>query len=542
MNGNAFDYIIIGAGAAGCVVANRLSADPKYQVLLLEMGQEQKSWRTKIPAGILAMYGREQFDYRFASTPQKHLNNRRIPMNRGKGLGGSTIINSMIYIRGCAADYDHWARHDCLGWSYDDVLPIFKDLEHNLLHQDPKYHGFDGELLVDNPRDANLLSHIFVKAGNALNLPTNLDFNGNSFDGVGIYNVAQKNGQRFSAYDAYVKPCLERKNLTIWTGCNVKKLEILNKKVTSVVIKKDNIETSIEVRREAILTAGSIASPAILLASGIGPANELTQEGIEVKADIQGVGKNLQDHIDAMITVRSKSPKTLGLSMQNLPKMLAAPLQYFMQRKGMLTTNYVEAGGFAKTRYASDLGDFTDLADIQFHFVPGYRSHRGRLMEYGHGYAIHTCVLRPQSRGEIIIGRDNTELKIDINPNFLSAEQDAAVLVDGIKIARSILANSAFAPFAGNEMLPGKNVQSDDELLAYLRAEALTVYHPVGTCKMGTDRSSVVDPLSLKIHGMDNLRVADASIMPFLISGNTSAPTMMIAEKASRFICKDRTI
>ncbi len=530
MENSEFDYIVIGAGSAGCVLANRLSADPGMSVCLIEAGGSDDSIRVRVPAGILSLYGNPNFDYGYMGVPQPYLNNRRLPVNRGKALGGSSSINSMIYIRGAAADYDEWASLGCRGWSYDDVLPVFKKLERNLLSQDPVYHGFDGELLVDDPRDPNAVSKMWVEAGKGVGLPENRDFNAKSQFGLGIYNVTQKKGERFSAYTAFVRPVLSRPNLTVLQGTEVLDLAVEGGRVVGVNVITGGEARRLSCRSELVLSAGAIGSPRILLASGIGPAAELKAAGIEPVADVPGVGKNLRDHIDGMITVRSNSAKTLGLSVSNLPAMLAAPFRYFVRRKGMLTTNYVEAGGFARTRYAGE------LPDIQFHFVPGYRSHRGRLVEYGHGYAVHTCVLRPRSVGELVIERDGTRRNVLIDHRFFSDEQDALTLVEGIKIARSILASPVFGGIRGPEILPGPDVRTDDELLAYLRAEALTVYHPVGTVKMGTDAMAVVDPASLKVRGFENLRVADASVMPTLIGGNTNAPSMMIGDKAATMI------
>jgi choline dehydrogenase-like flavoprotein len=528
MDQTGFDYIVIGAGSAGCVFANRLSADPSKTVCLIEGGGSDASLQVNVPAGILSLYGNPRYDYSYVGVPQPGLNGRRIPVNRGKALGGSSAINSMIYIRGAREDYDEWAALGCEGWSYDDVLPVFKSFERNLLRQDPAYHGFSGELLVDAPRDPNEVSRLFVAGGARLGLPENEDFNAETQFGLGIYNVTQDRGRRFSAHTAFVKPVLDRKNLTTMANTEVLSLVLEGRRVVGVLVLEDGRIHAVGCRGEVVLAAGAIGSPRLLLASGIGPAGELTEAGIAPVLDLPGVGKNLRDHVDGMITVRSKSSRTLGLSVRNLPAMLAAPFQYFGARRGMLTTNYVEAGGFAKTRYAGD-----DPADIQFHFVPGYRSHRGRLIEYGHGYAVHTCVLRPKSIGEIHLKMQGDRHEMEIDHHFFENEQDALTLVEGIKIARSIFADKGFDDLRGPEMLPGPDVRTDDEILAYLKAEALTVFHPVGTCKMGTDAMAVTDPKTLIVRGMENLRVADASVMPTLIGGNTNAPAMMIGQMAA---------
>ncbi|WP_432696396.1 GMC family oxidoreductase [Marinobacterium sp. YM272] len=523
----AYDYLIVGAGSSGSVIANRLSADPAISVCLIEAGGSDANPRVQTPAGTITLYKSPRFSWNYFSTPQKALNNRSLHCPRGKALGGSASMNSMIYIRGHASDYDRWAESGCSGWGWKDVLPYFKKSEANQLGQDPDYHGTDGELLVDKARDPNFFSRLFVRASSNIGLPTNDDFNGKNLEGCGIYNLTQKHARRLSSYRAFVQPVLQqRSNLTVLTDCQVESLMLEGKRASGLKLSAKGQSFELRANKEVILAAGSLGSPEILMKSGIGPKAQLEAAGINTVLDLPGVGQNLQDHLDGLVTVRSSSSRTLGFSLGSLPAVLASPFKYLTKRKGWLTTNYVEAGGFAKTPLSDG------LPDVQFHFVPGYRSHRGRLFEWGHGYAIHTCVLRPKSIGELRLSPDR---KLELDYNFLADMDDAKVLIEGIRLARKVLADPAFAPHRGKEMLPGKEVQSDEELLAYIREYAATVFHPVGTCKMGVDEQAVVTP-DLRVRGIDNLRVADASIMPTLVSGNTNAPCIMIGEKVSDFI------
>ena len=521
-----YDYVIVGAGSSGSVIAKRLSENPNTRVCLIEAGGSDQSPRIHIPSGTITLYKSKKYSWNFYSTPQKRLNNRQIHVPRGKVVGGSSSMNSMIYIRGNAFDYDNWEAKGCTGWGWKEVLPFFKYSEKNLIGQDASFHGLNGELFVDQPKDPNPLSRMFIQAAKFLNLNENKDFNAASSEGVGIYDLTQQDGKRLSSFKAFVQPILSRSNLTVVTECEVEHIQHTDGQVHSIRVQRQGEHFDITINKELILSAGSLVSPVLLMKSGIGPKQMLEQAGIECKVDLAGVGKNLQEHLDGLVTVRTKSSKTLGFSFGALSSILPAPWQYAFKRKGWLSTNYVEAGGFAKTSLA------TDFPDVQFHFVPGYRSHRGRLFEWGHGYAIHTCVLRPKSIGEI---RINAHKEIEIDYNFLEKEQDMRVLIEGVKLAQRILKQDVFKQLNGTEILPGPQVKTDQDYEAYVREFAATVFHPVGTCKMGMDSMSVVDP-KLKVFGFTNLRIADASIMPDLISGNTNAPCIMIGERAADFI------
>lgn len=535
-----FDYIIVGAGSSGCVVANRLSANPNISVCLIEAGGDGHSPWITIPAGIFGLYGNKKYDYNFSSVPQKNLSNRVMNVNRGKTLGGSSAINSMVYIRGNRNDYDTWVALGCNGWGYDDVLPFFKKMEANQIGQSAQYHGFDGELNVCNQQDPNPVAKVFVAAGKTAGLSENTDFNGSSQLGLGIYNVKQNRGQRVSSYTAFLKPVERRPNLTVMTHTQVLSLVIEGKKVTGLNIEQAQLQQKLYCNTEVILCGGTILSPGILLASGIGDRDELNQVGRDCIHHLPGVGKNLQDHIDSMVTVRSKPAESIGVSIKTLlPHVFSAPFKYWLSRKGWWTTNYVEAGGFAKTKLALMEGDESS-PDVQFHFAPLYRSHRGKKFEWGHGYSVFTCVLRPRSKGSIKLANNGSQRNLLIDYNFFSHADDQQTLIEGIKEARKILASPKFDHLRGEEMAPGIHVQTDAQILEYLRNTATTVYHPVGTCKMGTGPLAVVHPATLKVIGMDNLRVMDASIMPNIISGNTSAATMMIGERGSAMVLADR--
>ncbi len=533
----SFDYIIVGGGSAGCVLAKRLSDDPAVKVCLLEAGPADKSPFIRMPIGIVFMMMSRTMNWRYYTEPQANLNNRYMYWPRGKTLGGSSSSNAMVYTRGHAADYDQWASLGNPGWSYADVLPLFKRAENHERGATP-YHGVGGPLNVADLRTPNLLSGVFVQAGVETGQVRNNDFSGASQEGVGLYQVTQKNGERWSVSRAYLHPAMKRPNLTVVTDALASRVLFEGKRAIGVNYIKDGKEASILASREVILSGGAINSPQLLMLSGVGPAAELARHHIPMLHELPGVGQNLQDHLDVLVVHKCVKPVSLGISFRNLLAQSWHLLTYLLQRKGPLTTNAAEGGGFVKSDPAQA------IPDLQYHFTPATLDDHGRNLSraaftlFGHGYALHVCDLRPKSRGHIGLTSNNPRDPARIEPNYLSHPDDMATLEKGVKEARKLLAAKAFDPYRGEELFPGKAVQSDEEIRDFIRRKAGTIYHPVGTCKMGFDAMAVVDA-RLKVHGMQGLRVVDASIMPTLIGGNTNAPTVMIAEKAADMILQE---
>jgi choline dehydrogenase-like flavoprotein len=526
-----FDYVIVGAGSSGAVLANRLSADPALRICLIEAGPRDRSPFIKIPLGVMKLTKDARHNWLYTSAPQAGLDGRQISIPRGKVLGGSSAINGMIYIRGHRADYDAWADAGCIGWSYDEVLPFFRRSEDN--HRpgiDSAMHGRGGELAVSDLRDANPVDHDFIAAAAQLQLRSCPDFNTAEPEGVGIYQVTQKDGQRHSTGRAFLQPISGRRNLHILTGAEVMRVELIAGRAAGVVLQRAGQQQTVTARHEVILCAGAIGSPDILLRSGIGPAAQIAGFGGQVLHDLPGVGQNLQDHVDCMIICKSRSRTPYGISLPALPRLALDGLNWVVSQRGMLASNMVEAGGFVRSSPAEP------RPDLQLHIIPGRKSHRGRLVEYGHGVSLHTCVLRPDSRGSVTRTSPKGAPVIDLG--LLNAETDLVRLLKGVKLAREILRQPAMARHGLSEIIPGDDVQDDHGLCAFIREHARTVYHPVGTCAMGTGPSAVVDP-RLRVHGVGGLRVVDASIMPTIISGNTNAPAIMIAEKAADMILQD---
>jgi choline dehydrogenase len=519
----AYDYIIVGAGSAGSVLANRLSARPEIKVLLLEAGGSDKSLYVRMPAGIASLAG-PRFNWGYETAPQAAMKGRRMYWPRGRLIGGSSSVNAMVYMRGQPADYDHWRQLGNAGWSYADVLPWFKKAERNeRLHDE--FHGSDGPLNVAERPYTNPLSHAFVEAGQQAGLPFNPDFNGATQLGVGLFQVTQKNGRRWSAASAYLHPAAARENLTVVTKAQATRVLIEKGRAVGVEYARGRKRRTARATREVVLAGGAINSPQLLLLSGIGPAAELRTLGVRVALDLPGVGKNLQDHLNVNIVRRAKRGSTLDGKSRGLAP-IGVALEFLLYGTGPGTSNVAEAGAFAM----SGLGAATP--DIQYHFIPAQVVDHARTIMDGDGVTLHSCCLRPQSRGEIRLASSDPLAPPIMDPNYLAAGYDLKILIDGLRKGREILAAPAFKPWLQEERIPGAAVQSDAELEDFIRASAETEYHPVGTCKMGSDAMAVVDE-ALRVRGVERLRVIDASIMPTVVSGNTNAPVIMIAEKAA---------
>ncbi|MXP48048.1 FAD-binding protein [Altererythrobacter luteolus] len=520
-----FDYIVIGGGSAGSAVAGRLAEYGKHSVCLLEAGGRNDNMLVKTPGFMPFLL--KNTNYRYDTVPQKGLNGRIGYQPRGKGLGGSSAINAMVYIRGNKWDYDNWAELGCDGWSYDDVLPFFKYAESNERGADD-FHGGEGPLFVSDQKWVNPTSKAFVSSAESLQLRLNEDFNGQRQDGFGVYQVTQRNGERWSAARAYIEPLRDMPNLEIRTKTLVDKLIIEGGKVTGVAIRQGRRRKILTARGGVILSAGAFNSPQIMMVSGIGPAAHLKEHGINVVRDAPAVGSDLQDHIDYVSSWETESKDPIGDSAAGTARMAKAIIEHRRKRTGIMTTPYAEAGGFW-----SVMPD-APAPDIQWHFVPAMLEDHGREKVKGHGFSLHACVLRPESRGTVRLNSADTKDAPRIDPNFLDDERDIAVLRAGVRLSHRIAEASPLADYEPKDRHE-INLNDDDALDQLIRNRADTVYHPVGTCRMGADENSVVDT-KLKARGVDGLWIADASVMPKIVSGNTNAPSIMIGERCADFI------
>ncbi len=532
MSANAaheFDYVIVGGGSAGCVLAARLSEDPSVSVALLEAGPPDRSVLIHCPAGLAVLAKNGAANWAFQTVPQAGLGGRRGYQPRGKVLGGSSSVNAMIYLRGQREDYDDWAGEGNAGWSWSEVLPYFKRAEHNERGADA-WHGTGGPLNVMDLRSPNRFGPVFVQAAKEAGYASNADFNGASQEGVGLYQVTHRNGERFSAAKAYLTPNLARPNLTVVTGAHTTRIVVEGQRATGAEARVGGATQVFRARREVLLAAGALQSPQILMLSGIGPAAHLREHGIAVVRDLPGVGRHLHDHVDVVQVLDAPHLKDLfGLSFTGIVNVIKGIFEWRKLRRGMLTTNFAEAGGFIRS------APEVERPDLQLHFVVGKLVDHGRKTVFGHGYSCHVCLLRPKSRGSVTLASADPFAAPLIDPNFLGERADLEALVRGFRAMRRILAQPALAAHGARELAASANAGSDAEIEAFIRSHADTIYHPVGTCRMGSGPLDVVDA-ALRVRGIEALRVVDASIMPNVVSGNTNAPTIMIAEKAADMI------
>ena len=522
-----FDYVIVGGGSAGCVLAGRLSEDPSVRVALVEAGAPDDGILIKAPLGVAVMVPSPINNWAFGTEPQPALNGRRGYQPRGKALGGSSSINAMIYMRGDCADYDEWAALGATGWGWNDVLPYFLRAENNERGAGP-LHAVGGPLNVADVRTPNPFAKVFVEAALQAGLPANDDFNGPTQEGAGFYQVTQRNGERWNAARAYLHPAMPRPNLMVLTKANALRILFESGRAIGVAIERGGRTDTLRAAREVLVAAGAFQSPQLLMCSGVGPADHLRERGIGVVCDSPGVGGNLQDHLDYIVNRKIDSTDLLGLSAGGGLRLARDILRGRRERGGMVASNLAESGAFVK----SEPG--LARADLQLHFVIGMVDNHGRSMHLGHGLSLHTCVLRPKSRGTVRVSGPDMRSPPVIDPGFLSAPEDMEGMMRGFKLVRRILDAPAFAQFNARELYTA-DVKTDAEIEAAIRERADTIYHPVGTCRMGSDAQSVLDP-QLRVRGVEALRVVDCSVMPTLIGGNTNAPAIMIGEKAADMI------
>ena len=526
---DTYDFVVVGGGSGGCAVAGRLSEDPQTSVTMLDAGGKNDNWVVTTPFALALMVPGKINNWAFDTVPQKGLNGRIGYQPRGKGLGGSSAINGMVYIRGHRTDYDQWASLGNTGWSFNDVLPYFKRSENNA-DFGGEYHGKDGPLSVNKLRTDNPVQQIFLQAAQEGQFRLREDFNAEEHEGLGIYQVTQRNGERCSAARAYIHPHMDKRaNLRVETGAHATRILFEGKRAVGVEYRQGNELKQLRARREVIVASGAFQTPQLLQLSGVGDTAALGKHGISSIHHLPGVGANLQDHPDFVFGYMSDNPNFNGVSLKGLPRLLEAIRQYRRERRGPMTSNFAECGGFLKTR--PDL----DIPDVQLHFGMAMADDHGRKRHRGTGFSCHVCVLRPKSRGTVALASSDPFAAPLIDPNFFGDEADLDTMVAGFKITRRLLDTPALKALQKREMFT-EGVNSDDDIRELMRRRVDTVYHPVGTCRMGVkDPLAVVDP-KLRVYGLEGLRVVDASVMPTLIGGNTNAPTIMIGEKAADMI------
>lgn len=531
MNKN-YDYIVVGAGSAGCALAEALSRDPSNSVLLIEAGGKDNNPMIHIPLGAAALQKHKRIDWNYQTEPEAQLNNRRINWPRGRVLGGSSAINGMLYIRGQKEDYDKWAAMGNTGWSYEDLLPYFKLAERNVRGEDT-YHGSKGPMWVDEVKGAFTMSDQFIQAGIEIGIPHNPDFNGPQQEGIGLYQTNIKNGVRQSSARAFIKPNLKRPNLRVLTNALTTSVKLENKRVTGINLLHKGIEKTVGCKQEVILCGGAINSPQLLELSGIGNPELLKPLGITVKHELPGVGENLQDHLTINICQGINAVSTYFDEMKPL-RFIRHILRYFMKRRGLLASPSAQVGAFFKT------SPEVATPDAQIHFAPAAARYndRGQMIP-APGTTATVCYLRPSSRGSVHIQSSDPLKAPSIKANYLDTEEDRQRSILAVKKTRQIFTASILDKNRGPELAPGAEVQTDEEILEYIRKDAVSVYHPGCSCKMGSGPDAVVDQ-RLRVHGIKGLRIADASIMPTMISGNTHAICVAIAQKCADMVLEER--